>query len=276
MKYKVRLKTINWIIGIIVFIFTTCFNPWDAEKVSFSISIGDSIYELARSTAARSSLPWNEDTSISSLTHIITLTNGPGDDQSKTIQGSQTVSFIVLPGEWTINVVAYLDESALVAVGNATVTITRGSNDTVTIKMQAPDDFTVYTVTFNTDGGTVITSQNVPKGARVQEPAQPNKERYSFDGWFRESTYENKWDFDNDRIYADVELFAKWIAEYDIPTPISAVAISGITPPVTGARPDTTANITTTPADSAVVASVAWVPNHNTFQGATTYRVTVK
>ena len=43
---------------------------------------------------------------------------------------------------------------------------------------------TKYTVTFNSDGGTLIDSQKVIKGEKAIEPTIPIKEGYTFVGWF--------------------------------------------------------------------------------------------
>lgn len=62
------------------------------------------------------------------------------------------------------------------------------------------------TVTFDSDGGTIIASQTVVKGATVDEPDFPEKEGFEFIGWF----YDNKkWDF-SFPVNSNITLLAKY------------------------------------------------------------------
>ncbi len=64
----------------------------------------------------------------------------------------------------------------------------------------------VYTVSFNSDGGTLIYSQNIEKGKNAIKPEDPYKERYNFVGWFVD---EYKFDFSTP-ITSNITLKAKW------------------------------------------------------------------
>ncbi|MBE6580153.1 MAG: hypothetical protein E7650_00875 [Ruminococcaceae bacterium] len=44
----------------------------------------------------------------------------------------------------------------------------------------------MYTVAFNTDDGTTVTSQTIEEGAFISAPADPEKTGYTFDGWSRD------------------------------------------------------------------------------------------
>lgn len=70
---------------------------------------------------------------------------------------------------------------------------------------------TYYTVTFDTDGGTVIPSESVRSGSKATKPADPTKESYTFDGWYSEDTFTTVFDFD-DPITADTTVYAKFTA----------------------------------------------------------------
>ena len=43
---------------------------------------------------------------------------------------------------------------------------------------------TMYTVSFNSFGGEVISSQEIEEGNTVQKPADPKREGYKFLGWY--------------------------------------------------------------------------------------------
>jgi uncharacterized repeat protein (TIGR02543 family) len=68
-----------------------------------------------------------------------------------------------------------------------------------------------YTVTFNSQDGTSVPSQTVNYGEKATEPNPvPTKENYLFDGWFKESSCVNVWNFNVDVVNSDITLYAKW------------------------------------------------------------------
>ena len=68
----------------------------------------------------------------------------------------------------------------------------------------------VYTITFNSNDGTLVESQNVNAGEKVSEPTPaPTKEGFTFDGWYEDSTFSKKFDF-NTPITDSMTLYAKW------------------------------------------------------------------
>lgn len=74
-------------------------------------------------------------------------------------------------------------------------------------------DITLYanwldavTVTF---GGTTNPPVTVGKGTPVEEPEDPEREGYEFDGWFADAAYTKPWDF-NTPINEDTTIYAKW------------------------------------------------------------------
>ena len=67
-----------------------------------------------------------------------------------------------------------------------------------------------YTVTFNSQGGSVVSSQTVDHGGKATEPMAPTKTGHTFGGWYKESGCTNVWDFTTDTVTADVTLYAQW------------------------------------------------------------------
>lgn len=95
--------------------------------------------------------------------------------------------------------------------------ITMGTADAVvTLKLKAATP--KHTVTFNKMGkGADIASQEVKEGDLVEEPTVAEPEGWILEGWYKESTLENKWDFASDVMStSDIELFAKWVADTSI------------------------------------------------------------
>ena len=65
-----------------------------------------------------------------------------------------------------------------------------------------------FKVTFDSNGGTFVSSQNVKAGGLVAEPSEPTRESYKLIGWF----YNNKlWSFSSDIVTKDITLVAQWL-----------------------------------------------------------------
>ena len=76
------------------------------------------------------------------------------------------------------------------------------------------DDITIYakwgegvTITFS---GTDLEPVTILKGTKLEEPADPKKEGYVFDGWYADSEFAAKYDFDSE-VNADLTIYAKWL-----------------------------------------------------------------
>ena len=66
-----------------------------------------------------------------------------------------------------------------------------------------------HTLTFNTDGGSSVPSQTVNDGETPEEPDDPSKSGYVFDGWYADSTLTEPFDF-SAPMTADATAYAKW------------------------------------------------------------------
>ncbi len=97
-----------------------------------------------------------------------------------------------------------------VLLGLALVTGCTPNTDTP----EAPEE-TTYTVSFNTNGGSDVTSQTVKSGEKVTKPiADPIRGGYRFDGWYTsnddgKTLSDSAFDF-NTEIKSDITLYAKW------------------------------------------------------------------
>ena len=67
------------------------------------------------------------------------------------------------------------------------------------------------TVKFETNCKTKIPEQKVRKGGYVERPAEPSKDGRTFAGWFYDAQFEERWDFENDKVVENLTLYAKWI-----------------------------------------------------------------
>lgn len=73
------------------------------------------------------------------------------------------------------------------------------------------------TVSFDTDGGTVIGNQYILDNGKLERPANPTRPGYVFDGWYYDADYNDEVSFPVD-ITQDMTLYAKWKEASDTTT----------------------------------------------------------
>lgn len=69
----------------------------------------------------------------------------------------------------------------------------------------------IYTVTFDSNGGSAISDVIVEEGQLIESPATPTRTGYTFGGWFSDEGLTTMFDFEVDLITADTTLYAKWL-----------------------------------------------------------------
>ena len=67
----------------------------------------------------------------------------------------------------------------------------------------------VYTVTFDSKGGSEVPEQFVEYGGKATEPDEPTRSGFNFDTWYSDSACTQIFDF-NTPITGDITLYAKW------------------------------------------------------------------
>ncbi|MCL2045010.1 MAG: InlB B-repeat-containing protein [Oscillospiraceae bacterium] len=87
------------------------------------------------------------------------------------------------------------------------------ANVTANITLYAKWDTTptTFTVTFNSNGGSAVTSQTVATGGKVTKPTDPTKSGNTFAGWFSNAALTTAYNFDT-AVTANLTLYAKWEA----------------------------------------------------------------
>ena len=104
---------------------------------------------------------------------------------------------------WTLNGSAYDFNTAV--NGNITLVATWEQQQVVP---------TVYTVTFDSNGGSAVTAQNIEEGQKATKPADPTKSGYDFKGWTLNGS---AYDF-NTAVNSDITLAATWEQQQVVPT----------------------------------------------------------
>lgn len=72
-----------------------------------------------------------------------------------------------------------------------------------------------YSVTFDSNEGSAVSSLTKLNGDKITKPDTPTRTYFRFDGWFKENTFNNAWDFDTDTVTQELTLYAKW-TEYSV------------------------------------------------------------
>lgn len=87
---------------------------------------------------------------------------------------------------------------------------TSSSTNTSTNTNTTPAERT-YRVTFDSAGGSSVSTQTVVAGKTATEPKAPTREGYTFAGWYSDSALTRRYDF-SAAVNANVTLHAKWTA----------------------------------------------------------------
>ncbi|MCD8308534.1 MAG: InlB B-repeat-containing protein [Clostridia bacterium] len=69
-----------------------------------------------------------------------------------------------------------------------------------------------YTVSFETNGGSEIASQEVEEGGYATQPDDPEKSDYIFNGWYTTSDLSTSFEFESVTITADTTVYAGWVS----------------------------------------------------------------
>ncbi len=70
-----------------------------------------------------------------------------------------------------------------------------------------------HEVSFVGNGGSGVSGGvQVLEGGKLDNTVEPEKEGYTFGGWYKDSDFSDAWDFDNDTVQEDTTLYANWIA----------------------------------------------------------------
>ncbi len=66
-----------------------------------------------------------------------------------------------------------------------------------------------YTVTFDTNGGSQVSSQSVTRNSTAKEPSAPTKDGFDFAGWYTDKQLTSKYDFSS-KVTKRLTLYAAW------------------------------------------------------------------
>lgn len=107
-----------------------------------------------------------------------------------------------------------------------------------------------YVMSFDADGGSLVSSDTIPEGEVATRPESPYKENSVFVDWY-DKTLSIKFDFSTTLIYSDTTLYAKWLPSLTVNfvtnssvviNPMGVLQGNTINPPISPIAPDSTFN----------------------------------
>jgi uncharacterized repeat protein (TIGR02543 family) len=97
---------------------------------------------------------------------------------------------------------------SLVKSGEGLINRVKGTNtDSSKSASQSRDD--IFTVSFDSGGGTYVPPQKVPYSQKARRPVNPFKEKYIFSDWYTDEDFTAVYDFETE-ITGNLTLYAKW------------------------------------------------------------------
>ncbi|MGN0813795.1 MAG: InlB B-repeat-containing protein [Candidatus Coproplasma sp.] len=69
-----------------------------------------------------------------------------------------------------------------------------------------------FTVSFETNGGSAVASQQVESGGHAVQPEDPTKTEYIFNGWYKDAELNTDYVFEDEVITADTTVYAGWLS----------------------------------------------------------------
>ena len=83
-----------------------------------------------------------------------------------------------------------------------------------TVSPHEDSEDSVYTVSFVANGGSPVPKiTNVAPGSAISEP-ESNLEYFILEGWYKDISLDDPWDFSFDKVNSNITLYAKW--EFDV------------------------------------------------------------
>lgn len=67
-----------------------------------------------------------------------------------------------------------------------------------------------FVVKFDSSGGSLVPQREALYADILSEPETPQREAFTFTGWYRDSECTDRWDFENDTVTESMTLYAGW------------------------------------------------------------------
>ncbi|MDR1795270.1 MAG: InlB B-repeat-containing protein [Erysipelotrichaceae bacterium] len=146
--------------------------------------------------------------SASDIDYLVVFnSNGGSAVVSQLVKSGQTASKPSDPTKSSMYFSGWYSDSGLTSKYNFNTPVT--ADITLYAKWVDSEDKIDYLVVFESNGGSAVTPQVVLKGHTVTKPDDPTKSDKYFAGWYSDSGFVTKYDF-NDPVNSDMTLYARW------------------------------------------------------------------
>lgn len=159
--------------------------------------------EISQDSEYKTRYAVGEELDINGIKLVIGLTDGT----SRTVNATDVRSELKITG---------FDTSAPKQTLSV-ILVYKGATATYNITVVDPDDDTQKCkISFETGEGSEIEDTYLAAYSFVPVPDEPELDGYAFDGWYKEKTYNNAWNFNTDKVVEDTVLYAKWSKLYTV------------------------------------------------------------
>ena len=170
-------------------------------------SNGTAIYTGSTTTDLNAGSTVNLAIQMEAVSFTVTFnSNGGSAVTSQTVSTDGLIINPLPPTKSGYNFAGWYTDSGLTTLWNFTSDTVKG-NMTLYARWSTS---VVYTVTFNTNGGSAIADQQISDGGTVSDPGAPAKAGCTFGGWFSDVGLTNSWNFISDTVTGSLTLYAKW------------------------------------------------------------------
>lgn len=132
-------------------------------------------------------------------------TNGGSAVSAVTVDRNAKLSGVTAPTKDNAEFLGWFKNSELTEEFNP-------ETDTVkdNMTLYAKWNQTAFTVKWESNGGSSVEPTTANPNALIAKPADPTKAGYYLVGWCKDSDLKNQWNFDSDKVTADMTLYALW------------------------------------------------------------------
>ncbi|MBR4790225.1 MAG: InlB B-repeat-containing protein [Treponema sp.] len=231
--FLLRWNTVGVLFTFLISIlFTSCFSDLKSSRtttVSFNMSRETVQKILGNSTAGRSAAREGDDPAASDV--YIDVTLFAIDKQTRTAPISPnagiSMTFEEIPVGTSVyakaKIYRYADAEKTVKDviynGESSKIIVREGLNALNLRLAGA----VLTVTFDSNGGSSVSSKTAATGTSIQKPADPVKpvsktkysryDNYAFEGWYSDPELTKGYNF-NSAVTDDTTLYAKWLKDF--------------------------------------------------------------
>ncbi len=208
------------------YFWVQCFGSAEATAASHPADVTDTLMKVAYTEDGLSSFGSRfEIYPVASDGTTIVSTSGALQEGT-----SQRYALFTYPWGAKRNVVTAIDDSCIAWSISGTGASLQMYTETATVTGKGAGSFTltasvgggtvqqtltretkaaVYTVSFNSNGGSAVASQSVTSGSTAKKPDNPSKSGYTFTGWYSDSALTKAYDFST-AVKGNRTLYAGW------------------------------------------------------------------